>query len=119
VDRWRFWTKNGTNLGSPSPIEWGKTIVYVDSHKVRTDDGYVVIGLQFYKKGNRLALKIFEAKLDRAGEINVSSKREKTNEDWGETYFQVAQNTELTLMTTAVPDGCMVTGSSFPSKGTR
>jgi len=115
----RFWTKYGMSVGSPSPIEWGKGVVYIDPHKVRTDDGYVVIGLQFYKKGNRLAIKIFEAELDRAGEINVSSKREKTNDDWGETYFQVGQNTELTLMTTAVPDGCMVTGAELSIQGNK
>lgn len=115
----RFWTKPGTNIGMPSPIEWGNGIVYVDPHKVQTDDGYVVIGLQLYKKGNRLALKILEAQLDRAGEINVSSKREKTNDEWGETYFQVEQNKDLTLMTTSVPDGCMVTGVELSIEGNK
>jgi hypothetical protein len=116
----RFWTTAGTSVQSPSPIVWGGgVVVYFDPYAVQTDDGYVVIGLQLYKKGNQLSLKILEAQLDRAGEINVSSKKEKRNDQWGPNYIQVEKNTDLTLMTTSVPDGCMVTGVKLSIEGNK
>jgi|RhiMetStandDraft_4_1073278.scaffolds.fasta_scaffold05402_1 hypothetical protein len=110
----RFWTPWPTSITQDAPINWDKFgIVYIDPHQVQTDDGFVVVGLQFYKKGNRLALCIEQAQLDQAGEIQASTRRKKMNPDWGETYFQVGANTELTPMTTSVPAGevaTMVTG---------
>lgn len=107
----RFWTKGWNGVAGEVPITWTQNhVVYGDNHQVKAEDGCVLVGLQIYKKGNRVALEITQAALDSAGDINASSKKTIENKDWGEDYIQIAANTEVQLMTTVVPAQCMVTG---------
>lgn len=84
-----------------------------------TVDGRVVVGLQFYKKGNRLALEMTQAELDKAGDINASSQQKRRNDEWGEDVIQIGANSENQLMTTIVPTLCMVTGVQLWLEGNK
>jgi hypothetical protein len=107
----RFWTQRWNGIGADAPIMWTQWhVVYGDNHQVKTQDGCVLVGLQIYKKGNRVALEITQAQLDVSGDINASSKKTITNQEWGESYIQIGANTEIQLMTTVVPSQCMATG---------
>jgi hypothetical protein len=116
----RFWTERLTNVANPTPITWDKWhVVYVDRHKVWTEDGCILVGLQFYKKGNRVALEITQAQLDKAGDINASSKRKIRNNNWEEEYFQIGANTEIQLMTTVLDPRCIATGVQLALDGNK
>jgi hypothetical protein len=48
-----------------------------------------VVGLEFYQKENRVTLEITQAKLDKAGGIDASSKTKKFNPDLGTNYLSL------------------------------
>lgn len=116
----RFWTAPYKAIGGEAPINWTPWhIIYVDALEVKADDGYVVVGLQFYKKVNRLALEITQAKLDASGDIDAASKKKKANSEWKEEYYQLGANTTMELMTTVVPSLCMVSGVKLLQDGNK
>jgi hypothetical protein len=115
----RFWTRSYMAVGGDAPIKWTQwKIVYGDQSQVTTEDGCVLVGLQIYKNGNRVALEITQAALDNAGDINASSEK-KITKDWSASYYQIGANTEIQLMTTVVPNQCMATGVQLCQDGNK
>lgn len=102
-----------------SYFDWYDDAPYVDTHEVVADSGQVVVGLQLYKKGNRIAIKIAQA-IPAFNEVQekLSSISWKDDPDWGKQYFKLKENYVDTNVTT-VPGGMVVTGAALYQKGNR
>ena len=103
-----------------SYFHWYKDAPYVDTHEVVADDDQVVVGLQLYQKGNRIALKIAQAKPEfDPMEEKLSSSTWKENPGWGEEEYFKLEDEYVDTNVNILPDGVVVTGASLYQKGNR
>ena len=88
---------------------------FADAHELLADDGKVIVGLQIYAKGNRVALQIAQATPEFTKmEEKLSTADWLPSPGWGEDYFEYgyADTNENVL-----PPGLVMTGAAFYQKG--
>lgn len=98
-------------------FHWYKHAPYVDTHEVVADPGKVVVGLQLYQKGNRIALKIAQAtpEFDPLQE-SLATYTWKENRAWENEFFKLkggCVDTDVNIL----PPGTVVTGAALYQKG--
>ena len=103
-------------------FEWYADDHYADTNAVVADDDKVVVGLQLYKKGNRIALKIAQAvtEFSKLDEIVMFSGSEwKENQDWNGNYFNLKDAGYVDANVNTIPVNTVVKGAALYQKGNR
>lgn len=96
---------------------------YVELSPNCAPDGRVVVGLQLYQKGNRIALKIKHTTPDAFTEVNAGSATWQNSPNSGEQvgvdYIDINANPYAHTEELAIPDGKVVTGAQLYKFGNR